>query len=112
MTVTRDGCEATDSIRLRECQTPLWFPNVFTPNGDALNNTFHPVGQGVADFSLLVFDRWGRKLYETGSMEPGWDGTFAGKPCADGVYVFISTYRMADAPDMTWHVKGTVTLLR
>jgi gliding motility-associated-like protein len=110
--VTLDGCSAGDSILIGECASPLWFPNVFTPNGDGLNETFHPVGQGIVTFNVLIYDRWGRKVYESDAPEPGWDGSVNGKPCAEGVYVFIAEYTISDSSGEAFHAKGSVTILR
>jgi gliding motility-associated-like protein len=110
--VTKNGCTAHDSIRIGDCNSPLWFPNVFTPNGDRFNETFHPVGEGVVMFSMTIFDRWGMQVFETDKTEPGWDGRINGKICSDGVYMFIATYRMDEPSGRTYHAKGSVTLLR
>jgi gliding motility-associated-like protein len=110
--VTKDGCNARDSIAIGECVSPLWFPNVFTPNGDGLNETFHPVGYGVTKFSIMIYDRWGMKIYESDAMEPGWDGTIHGELCSDGVYMFIASYQQVDSSGATYHAHGSVTVLR
>jgi len=36
-----------------------------------INDTFHPVGKGVVIFNILIYDRWGKKVYESNAMEPG-----------------------------------------
>jgi len=110
--VKKDGCTASDSIHISTCVSPLWFPNVFTPNGDGTNETFHPVGKGVVMFSILIFDRWGMKVFESNSIEPGWDGRNNGEMCSDGVYMFIATYEMDESSGEKYHAKGSVTVLR
>jgi gliding motility-associated-like protein len=110
--VTKEGCNAADSIMVGECISPLWFPNAFTPNGDGVNDTFYPPGWGVIYYEILIFDRWGRKVFESNKIEPGWDGSINGNLCSDGVYVFIATYSMADSSGETYHAKGSITLLR
>ena len=110
--VTKDGCNATDSIQIAECISPLWFPNAFTPNGDGANDTFCPHGWGVVYYEILIFDRWGKKVFESNTIEPGWDGRIKGERCSDGVYVFVATYSMADSSGETYHTKGSITLLR
>ena len=110
--VQKEGCNARDSIRIRECVSPLWFPNVFTPNGDGVNDTFHPVGKGVLQYNIIIFNRWGKKVFESDSIEPGWDGTFGGRLCSDGVYKFIATYQLTESSGETYHANGSVTVLR
>jgi gliding motility-associated-like protein len=110
--VTKDGCTARDSIAIGECVSPLWFPNVFTPNGDGLNETFHPVGLGVTKYNIMIYDRWGLKIYESNEIEPGWDGRIKGEMCSDGVYMFIATYNLDESSGETYHANGSITLLR
>jgi gliding motility-associated-like protein len=110
--VTKNGCSASDTIRFGECSSSIWFPNVFTPNGDGLNDTYHPVGIGITKFSIIIYNRWGMKLYESDNMELGWDGSFGGGSCPDGVYVFISTYEMEESPGITQKAHGSITLIR
>jgi gliding motility-associated-like protein len=113
--VTTTGtCQGSDTIFVKfdPCGGKLWFPNVFTPNGDTWNETFHPVGTSVRKFTMYINDRWGRKVFETNSVEPGWDGTCNGQICSDGVYVYLAVYEMDDPPGVTFTAKGTVTILR
>lgn len=65
-------------------------PNSFTPNGDHINDTFKPVGDGIdtKNYRFMIFDRWGKKLFETEDLNEGWDGTFNGELVPTGVYVW------------------------
>ena len=63
--VVKDHCSKSDTIVIDECPVKLWFPDAFTPNGDGLNDTFHPKGLGVEKFSMQIYDRWGVMVYET-----------------------------------------------
>ncbi|MEI6899382.1 MAG: T9SS type B sorting domain-containing protein, partial [Bacteroidota bacterium] len=105
-----DGCTGSDSIRITKCSLVLWFPNSFTPNGDGHNDTFHPVGSGFEQFSMRIYDRWGVMLFETFSMEPGWDGTYKKALCPEDTYVFKATYESTGG--QAKQVTGSVTLLR
>ncbi|MDP6908344.1 MAG: PKD domain-containing protein, partial [Flavobacteriales bacterium] len=58
-------------------------PNVFTPNGDDLNERFQPFTYGMIEASMKIFNRWGRRVFEyEGDIPPvdvwGWDGTING----------------------------------
>ncbi|MEI7981278.1 MAG: gliding motility-associated C-terminal domain-containing protein, partial [Bacteroidota bacterium] len=112
VTVTQNGCTASDQIRIGECPPQLWFPNAFTPNGDGINDTFHPVGTGIGAYHILIYNRWGELVFESTAMEPGWDSILNGELCSDGVYVFVATYQMAGLSGETLNVHGSVTLLR
>jgi len=66
-------------------------PNAFTPGGK--NPVFKPVipylnGGG---YSMVVFNRWGEKLFETHDINTGWDGSYKGKTVPQGVYSYLIT---------------------
>jgi len=51
-------------------------PNIFTPNGDAGNNTFRFQVRATdfSSFNAIIFDRWGKKVIEFTSANDFWDG--------------------------------------
>ena len=110
--VSRDSCAVQDTSFVRDCSTMVYFPNAFTPNGDGLNDNFHPMGPALSKFSLSIFDRWGQQIFTTDNQETGWDGTSKGKPCPSGVFSFIATYELSDSPGNNSKISGTVTLIR
>jgi len=63
------GCEETITLPVRT----LGLPNVLTPNGDGMNDTFRPY-VSTEPVLLQVFNRWGRKVYEQASYVDGWGG--------------------------------------
>lgn len=107
-----DGlCSASDTISIGDCGTLLWFPNVFTPNNDGLNDRFKPVAQGVlTSYQILIFNRWGQQLYESNDAYPGWNGTFKGNQCPEGTYFYIAEYSVGALKQST--TRGSITLLR
>ena len=87
----------------------FFIPNVFTPNADGRNDVFYIEAQeGVTVYKFQIFDRWGEKVHD--GAYP-WDGTFKGKPCQPGVYVYEVTLTLAGQTDGV-HRKGTITLLK
>lgn len=89
----------------------LLIPNVFTPDGDGLNDKF-----GVVEFegfemvsSIKIFDRWGEKVYEDSGVDPYWDGTIDGKAGPADVYVYILKIVCAEGETV---LVGDVTLIR
>jgi gliding motility-associated-like protein len=113
--VTEYGCEDTVSYLVKVIQElgdSLVFPNVFTPNGDGVNDYFeidklepdHYLGR-----ELVVYNRWGKKVFESNNYLNQWDG--AGAP--DGTYFFIFRYSFAFASTLEEkEVSGSVTILR
>lgn len=85
------GCVDTQNVRLIvDPYTTLYIPNSFTPNEDGLNDVFMPVGLGLIDFKMIIFDRWGAELFITNSLLQGWNGKFQGTNefCMQDAYVY------------------------
>lgn len=88
----------------------LYIPNAFTPNGDGLNDVFGAAGEGISEFTMQVFNRWGNLVFETNDMRRQWDGTYKGEKAELGVYVYQV---MAKGPK-SYMIKrqGSVTLVQ
>lgn len=115
VTVFNGSCNSTDAIFIDNCGSELWFPNVFTPNNDGLNERFRPVSlRLIGSYKILVFNRWGQKLYESNDPYAGWDGTYNGNICPVGVYYFVAEYLLgSQILSVEQRVKrGAVTVLR
>ncbi|MGV3637276.1 MAG: gliding motility-associated C-terminal domain-containing protein [Flavobacteriales bacterium] len=116
--VDQYGCPVEDEVRVVEI--PLdradgLVPNVFTPNNDQKNDRFEVVGEGIEDFHMEVYDRWGMMMFETANQTNGWNGGLdngLSAPVPDGTYYYIVDFkdRCSDEPMTT--LKGHVTLLR
>ncbi|PBQ33994.1 hypothetical protein CNR22_20170 [Sphingobacteriaceae bacterium] len=52
----------------------VYFPNVFTPNGDGVNDDFRPKGVGIIKFTLQIYDRWGHQVFKTNDITDVWNG--------------------------------------
>lgn len=89
----------------------FWIPNAFTPNKNELNEIFKPKVIGVHDYSYLIFDRWGIKLFETSDTEEGWNGYYKNKLCKSDVYVYKITFE-DDVENRFHQYIGKVTLVR
>jgi gliding motility-associated-like protein len=111
---TKGTC--TDSVMkiIRvEIPSKLEVPNIFTPNGDKVNDVFRLIGSSLNEITATIYDRWGNKVYdvtsETGNI--GWDGkNLQGKDCPDGTYFYIIKAKGDDGKE--FEQKGNVTLLR
>lgn len=107
-----NGCTDTAySTVLIRPEFLFWIPNAFTPNNSGLNDVFKPVILGVHDYTFMVFDRWGEKIFETHDMYQGWDGYFKGRLCTNDVYVYRIVFN-DDVLDNPHEYIGSVTLVR
>ncbi|MEM8906289.1 MAG: gliding motility-associated C-terminal domain-containing protein, partial [Bacteroidota bacterium] len=110
------GCTAMASVRVTvlnpDCEEPFIFlPNAFTPNGDGFNDIlFLRVAFEVDEVYYVIYSRWGEKVFESNSLEDGWNGTFRGEELSSDVYGFYLQVRCGDGDIFT--KKGNVTLLR
>lgn len=108
------GCQTVDSVVLRvvECSPSMVFvPNTFTPNGDGLNDLLYVRGIGLRKLEYFrIYDRWGKLVYDSASINEGWDGTVNGKPADVAVYVYTAKGECSSGNSV--EVKGNVTLVR
>jgi len=108
------GCETiSDTIVIdeKDCEVILEMPNVFTPNGDGVNDVFIPAEyKAIERYNLQIFNRWGSLIYQSNDVSQGWDGTFQGALVADGVYFYIVNYLSTNNDNL--QLNGTVTLIK
>ncbi|MBS1647314.1 MAG: gliding motility-associated C-terminal domain-containing protein [Bacteroidetes bacterium] len=81
-------------------------PNVFTPNGDGINDNFFVKSTGVSSMSILIYDRWGLLLWQTNAASDMWDG---GKQ-NDGTYFYV--IKATDTKGQTHNYQGYLTLIK
>ena len=87
-------CYVEQSIQVvvTDCPGVIYYvPNSFTPDSDEHNQLFGPVmteGFDINDFTFLIFNRWGEIIWESHAPNGKWDGTYHGKKCQDGVYIW------------------------
>ena len=78
-----------------DCIEPFVFiPNGFTPNDDGLNDRLEVKGNYIEEMHLIIYNRWGEKVFESRSQNEGWDGTFKGKKIATGCFCLLSGVEM------------------
>jgi gliding motility-associated-like protein len=107
-----NGCSQVESITFRVFQPKVNIPNAFTPNGDGSNDVFRlAVSEGIARIeSFEIWDRWGKKVFESTEPDASWDGRVDGENAASDVYVYKIRWRRGDGSLVP--ASGEVTLLR
>ncbi|MFL5762658.1 MAG: PKD-like domain-containing protein [Bacteroidia bacterium] len=86
-------------------------PNVFTPNGDNVNDVFMVNAVGLETLDAEIYNRWGQMLYEWHTTSGGWDGrTASGVEASDGTYFYIIKATGFDKKE--YFEKGPFTLIR
>ena len=107
VTVTDDqGCAAFFEVEIDDCSN-YQIPNVFTPNGDEVNDIFKVYASGGTVVKRMqVYNRWGNLVHD--STEP-WDGSYKGEPHTSDVFIYIIVIETSDGEVVE---QGEVTLLR
>ena len=93
-------------------------PNVFTPNGDGINDIFEPKVTGLSLISgakTVIFNRWGNILHDTEDPLIQWDGKskLTKMDCPPGTYFYVTdiTYIGATGEE-SLHLQGSITVVR
>lgn len=115
---TKNGCTARSQIKvLVDTELKVYFPNIFSPNGDGFNDRLEIFKNkvGAAIDKISIYDRFGNKVYEQQNFEfesndKGWDGTFNNSPVEIGVYVMI--IQITDFAGNKQILKKDLTLVR
>jgi gliding motility-associated-like protein len=79
-----------ESIAIDSVGDELEIPNVFTPNGDLVNDYFEVTTDGVNVYDFTVYTRAGTRIYHSLSPRIFWDGnSLDGKELKDGIYYYV-----------------------
>ena len=110
--VTNDGCiDTVKSLVIVNDISFMDIPNIFTPNGDGMNDHFNFDSDHLTQIKCEVFNRWGNLIYSWDSPRGGWDGyTLGGSEAPDGTYFYVIEALGTDGT--IYKHKGSVTLLR
>ena len=88
----------SNAVSVIRCEN-ISLPNVFTPNGDGINDLFvplTPIEEG--DFHIDIFSRWGIVVFSTSNPNIMWNGTINGNgnECSEGVYFYVYSFTPID----------------
>ncbi len=116
--ISNSGCVATATIKIRVIRRGIWIPNVFSPNGDQINDYFYPFAatDSYKQIKLMqIFDRWGERVFHKENFQPnieteGWNGQFKNEILNPGVYVYHVIIEWNNGE--TEILQGDLTLIR
>ena len=105
------GRDTTVAFSIGEIPCELAAASVFTPNGDGIKDTWRIVNiEHYPDNHVLVFNRWGQKVFESSGAYEEWDGKdLLGVPAGDNSYFYII---YGDRKDEKSIIKGCVSIIR
>ncbi len=115
---TKEGCDSVHWLLLRlEDAGTVWLPNVFSPNGDLVNDIFSVISTPsiLKIKQLEIFDRWGSSVFLIRDFPPndvryGWDGSFNGQQLNPAVFAWVLQWE--DLNHEVHEERGNVTLVR
>ncbi|HLP12854.1 MAG TPA: PKD domain-containing protein, partial [Flavobacteriales bacterium] len=99
---------------------PLIVPNIFTPNGDGINDEFYvgyaglPSSTSMQDmevYEFKIYNRWGNLVFDNGGSATSWDGKIDGKPANEGVYFYTVRYKRVCGDEEVIETHGHVTIV-
>lgn len=110
-----NGCMDTISILVvvltTICEEPyLFMPNAFTPNGDNENDILFVEGNVIDEMNLVIYNRWGEKVFESNDKSIGWDGMYKNELLEPDVYGYYLTIRCVNGQE--YFKKGNINLIR
>lgn len=106
-----NGCTSMDTVTVFvEYDMDIYIPSGFSPNGDGENDVLYVRGHGIKYMDLIIYDRWGEKIFESTNQADGWDGTFKGKALDPAVFVYYLNAIFYNNEQV--FKKGNITLVR
>tara|TARA_B100000809_G_scaffold201340_1_gene201903 strand:- start:338 stop:3058 length:2721 start_codon:yes stop_codon:yes gene_type:complete len=85
-------------------------PNSFTPNGDGLNDDFLIKVDGVKEYNIKLYNRWGEIIFGSNKSTNGWNGKYKGENVQEGVYIWKVNLKTIDLKN--YKEVGKVNLIR
>ncbi len=106
------GCRSgfdTARVFVEDCDS-IFIPNVITPGNDGLNDLFPGKNENGADLSILIYNRWGKLVFESSASKEPWNGRDnSNHEVNDGTYYFILSVLFRSGKEQTF--KGWVQVL-
>ena len=86
--ISNDSLESRSNTISVEKPYALYAPTAFSPDGDGINDYFNVIGQGLTNYTIEIYNRWGQMVFKSNDMSVKWDGNFRNKKAPAGTYVY------------------------
>jgi gliding motility-associated-like protein len=106
------SCAAVDTAYVVvDAAVNIQVPNVYSPNGDAINDEWYIICSGIRDLHCDIFNRWGQLVYQLFGVDQKWDGIMInGNHATEGTYYYILDAVGYDGKEYKSH--GPITLVK
>ncbi len=110
--VVKNNGPCYDTLTKEICVSDQVFfiADIFSPNGDGVNDVLFVRSSESEELNFRVFDRWGKMVFESTDVDQGWDGTYKGKELEAGVYFWYVYMKLVSGEEL--NEKGDATLKR
>ncbi|MBK9107951.1 MAG: gliding motility-associated C-terminal domain-containing protein [Saprospiraceae bacterium] len=108
------GCTASASVTIvvQNCIDAVFLPNAFSPNNDSKNEQLcvRTRPGTLSKMELLVFNRWGEKVFQSSDPAFCWDGSYKNKILSPDVFGYILKFSCLGEEEQI--KKGNISLLK
>lgn len=91
-------------------ESALLCPNVFSPNGDGVNDEWKVSYKSIVEFECHIFNRWGQEMCAFTDPSRGWDGRYGGKYVPTGVYYYV--IRALGSDGRKYKLSGDINIIK
>ena len=106
--------EYADTVNVTIENCSVWFPGIFSPNRDGLNDIARArvsANTWLSEYHLMIYNRFGQEVFRTTNINEGWDGKYRNIMADVGTYYYFISYRVQGS-DTKLMLKGDLTLIR
>lgn len=111
--VTNSCATKSESFTLSQNEGIYEMPNAFTPDNDGYNDTFKPVWGScaeISDYAIIIFNRWGNKVFESNDPQAGWDGRYNQEPAVQDIFFYDLQFNAGENNRI--QSSGDITIIR
>lgn len=102
------GCKNSENVNVVvDKDYSLNVNNLFSPNGDGVNDVWDIGVSLYSDNEVVIYNRWGVEVFRQQNYEDNWDAIFKGEPLPEGAYYYMIKFENSDKV-----YSGSVTILR
>lgn len=108
-----NGCQTSDTatVAAKDCPNHIFFPNAFTPNGDARNDNFSPRVEGnIVKYEFSIYNRWGQMVFHSTRPGESWNGNYNGTAQPSGAFIWTCRYQFLGEDEKA--NRGSFVLIR